>query len=183
MVVGRLSNPDVDHLFHALADATRRDVLRRWHHGDLSVSRLADAYRFEELVETSALLLGRVTFEVFSAAWPKATGEFADRMNALPKCVVSRTLHEPLEWNASLLKGDLTSEVETLKGQYGDGHVFVHGSRSLAQELLKRGLVDEVRLMVFPAVLGRVRACCPSHPTRPRWRWSAAAPSTPAWSR
>jgi dihydrofolate reductase len=113
-----------------------------------------DAYRYQELLEASALLLGRVTYEGFSAAWPKATGEFADRMNALPKYVVSSTLHEPLEWNASLLKGDLTSEVETLKGQDGDGHLFVHGSRSLAQELLQRGLVDELRLMVFPVVLG-----------------------------
>ncbi|GII54269.1 pyrimidine reductase [Planotetraspora thailandica] len=113
-----------------------------------------DAYRYEELLETSALLLGRVTYEGFSGAWPTVTGEFADRMNALPKYVVSGTLHEPLEWNASLLKGDLTGEVETLKRQDGGGHIFVHGSRSLAQELLKRGLVDELRLMVFPVILG-----------------------------
>lgn len=113
-----------------------------------------DTYKYEELLETSALLLGRVTYEVFAAAWPKARGEFADRMNALPKYVVSTTLHETLEWNASLLKGDLTSEVEALKRQEGDGHIFVHGSRSLAQELLQRGLVDELRLMVFPVVLG-----------------------------
>jgi dihydrofolate reductase len=125
-----------------------------------------DAYRYEELLETSALLLGRVTYEVFSAAWPKATGEFADRMNALPKYVVSSTLHEPLEWNASLLKGDLTSEVETLKGQDGDGHIFVHGSRSLAQELLKRGLVDELRLMVFPVVLGSGARLFPGSPDK-----------------
>ena len=89
-----------------------------------------DTYRYEELLETSALLLGRVTYEGFSAAWPKVTGEFADRMNALPKYVMSSTLHEPLEWNASPLKGDLTSEVETLKRQDGDRHIFVHGSRS-----------------------------------------------------
>lgn len=113
-----------------------------------------DAYRYQELLEASALVLGRVTYEGFSAAWPKATGGFADRMNLLPKYVVSSTLQEPLEWNASLLKGDLTSEVETLKGQDGDGHLFVQGSCSLAQELLRRGLVDELRLMVFPVLLG-----------------------------
>jgi dihydrofolate reductase len=129
-----------------------------------------DAYKHEELLETSALLLGRVTYEGFAAAWPNATGEFADRMNALPKYVVSGTLHEPLEWNASLLKGDLTSSVETLKGQGqgpdGEGHVFVHGSHSLAQELLKRGLVDELRLMVFPVVLGSGARLFPDSPDK-----------------
>ncbi|SEF93283.1 Dihydrofolate reductase [Nonomuraea solani] len=113
-----------------------------------------DDHKFEELQETSALLLGRVTYEGFSAAWPEVTGAFADRMNALPKYVASGTLREPLTWNATLLAGDLTSEVEALKRQDGDGHLFVHGSRTLAQELLRRGLVDEVRLMVFPVVLG-----------------------------
>ncbi|GAA3515250.1 dihydrofolate reductase [Streptosporangium album] len=125
-----------------------------------------DTHRYEELLETSALLLGRVTYEGFSAAWPEVTGEFADRMNALPKYVVSSTLHEPLEWNASLLKSDLTSEVEALKRQDGDGHIFVHGSRSLTQELLKRGLVDELRLMVFPVVLGSGGRLFPGSPDK-----------------
>ncbi|MEV0381484.1 dihydrofolate reductase family protein [Nonomuraea sp. NPDC050643] len=125
-----------------------------------------DACRYEELMETSALLLGRVTYEGFSAAWPKMGGEFADRMNALPKYVVSATLPEPLTWNASLLKGDLTSAVEALKHQDGDGHVFVHGSRSLAQELLRRGLADELRLMVFPVLLGSGARLYPETPDR-----------------
>jgi dihydrofolate reductase len=142
-----------------------------------------DAYRCQELLETSALLLGRVTYEGFSAAWPSSTGEFADRMNALPKYVVSSTLHEPLEWNASLLKGDLTSEVETLKGQDGDGHLFVHGSRSLAQELLQQGLVDELGLMVFPVVLGSGARLLPESPDKISLALVAAAPSTPTWWR
>ncbi|MEU8270938.1 dihydrofolate reductase family protein [Sphaerisporangium sp. NPDC049002] len=123
-----------------------------------------DTYRYKELLETSALLLGRVTYEGFAAAWPGVTGEFADRMNELPKYVVSSTLREPLNWNATLLKGDLTSEVEALKRQDGDRHLFVHGSRSLAQELLKRGLVDELRLMVFPVVLGSGARLFPESP-------------------
>ncbi|WP_405144408.1 dihydrofolate reductase family protein [Sphaerisporangium sp. NBC_01403] len=125
-----------------------------------------DTYRYKELLETSALLLGRVTYEGFSAAWPHVTGEFADQMNTLPKYVVSSTLHEPLEWNASLLKGDLTSEVEALKRQDNDRHIFVHGSRSLAQELLKRGLVDELRLMIFPVMLGSGARLFPESPDK-----------------
>lgn len=80
--------------------------------------------------------------------------------------MVSSTLHEPLEWNASLLKGDLSSEVQTLKDQDGDGHLFVHGSRSLAQALLQRALVDEVRLMVFPVLLGSGAHLFPESPDK-----------------
>ncbi|GLW08990.1 pyrimidine reductase [Microtetraspora sp. NBRC 13810] len=125
-----------------------------------------DAHKYEELTETSALLLGRVTYEGFAAAWPSVKGEFADRMNALPKYVVSSTLHEPLAWNASLLKGDVAGEVEALKDEDGEGHVFVHGSRSLAQELMRRGLVDEVRLMVFPVILGSGARLFPGSPDK-----------------
>ncbi|WP_283139651.1 dihydrofolate reductase family protein [Rhizohabitans arisaemae] len=125
-----------------------------------------DAHRYEELLETSALLLGRVTYEGFAATWPTMTGEFAGRMNALPKYVVSSTLHKPLPWNSSLLKGDLTDKVEALKRQGGHRHIFVHGSRSLVQELLTRGLVDELRLMVFPIVLGSGARLFPDTPEK-----------------
>ena len=98
-------------------------------------------------------MLGRVTYEGFAKAWPSREGEFADKFNTMPKYVVSSTLEEP-EWNNStVLKGDVTEEVAKLK-QEQDGEIVVHGSPRLVQTLLEHGLVDELRLMVFPVVLG-----------------------------
>lgn len=77
------------------------------------------AYAHKLLFESDALLLGRATFEGFAAAWPPRSGEFADRVNSLPKYVASRTLEEPLEWNATLIKGDPVEEVAGLKQQSG----------------------------------------------------------------
>jgi dihydrofolate reductase len=117
----------------------------------------ADAGKFkqDELFAADALLLGRVTYEHFAAAWPTMTDEtgFADRMNSLPKLVASTTLREPLEWNASLLEGDLPEAVRALKQRF-DRDVLVFGSAALAHSLLRNGLIDEYRLMVFPVVLG-----------------------------
>jgi dihydrofolate reductase len=111
------------------------------------------AFKLEETMATDALLLGRRTYEEFAKAWPSRDGEFADRLNALPKHVVSSTLERP-EWNnSSVLKGELDAEVATLKERY-DGDVVVHGSAQLAQALIEHDLVDELRLMVFPVVLG-----------------------------
>jgi dihydrofolate reductase len=102
---------------------------------------------------SDALLLGRVTYEGFAAAWPSREGEFADKFNQMPKYVVSSTLDEP-EWeNSTVLRGDLAEEVGQVKARH-DGDVVVHGSAQLVQGLLERGLVDELRLMVFPVVLG-----------------------------
>jgi dihydrofolate reductase len=110
-------------------------------------------FKLDETVATDALLLGRVTYEGFAEAWPSREGEFADRFNSLPKYVVSSTL-EHLEWNNStVLEGDLADGVAALKEQY-DGDIVVHGSAQLVQELLARDLVDELRLMVFPLLLG-----------------------------
>jgi dihydrofolate reductase len=110
-------------------------------------------YKLDETLEAGALLLGRVTYEGFSAAWPERDGPFADKMNAMPKYVVSATLKDP-EWNnTTVLQGDLGDEVAKLKEGDG-GPVLVAGSRTLVHALYDRGLVDEYRLMVFPTVLG-----------------------------
>jgi dihydrofolate reductase len=112
-----------------------------------------DKFKLDETLSSEALLLGRVTYEGFAAAWPSREGEFADKFNAMPKYVVSSTLEEP-EWNNStLLKGDVADEVAKLK-QEQDGDIVVHGSARLVQTLVEHDLVDEFRLMVFPVVLG-----------------------------
>jgi dihydrofolate reductase len=110
----------------------------------------------EQLFSSDALLLGRVTFQGFAAAWPamQATeGEFAVRMNKLPKFVASRSLKEPLEWNGKLLKGDLVDAVTKLKQQPGED-ILIYGSGALVNVLLPHNLIDEYRLMVFPVVVG-----------------------------
>jgi dihydrofolate reductase len=110
-------------------------------------------FKVDELDDADALLLGRVTYEGFAAAWPSREGEFADKFNSMPKYVVSSTLDEP-EWNNStVLKGDVVDEVTKLKQEL-DGDIYVHGSCQLAQTLIENDLVDELRLMVFPVVLG-----------------------------
>src|SRR6266516_6799275 len=112
-----------------------------------------DKFKLDETMESDALLLGRVTYEGFAAAWPSREGEFADKFNNMPKYVVSSTLDEP-EWNnTTVLKGDVAEEVAKLK-RAQDGNIVVHGSGRLAQTLLENDLVDELRLMVFPVVLG-----------------------------
>jgi dihydrofolate reductase len=112
-----------------------------------------DKFKLDETLESAAVLLGRVTFEGFAEAWPSREGEFADRINSMPKYVVSSTLSDPDWENSTVLKGDLVEEVSKLKQEI-DGDVVVHGSRQLAQALLEHDLVDELRLMVFPLVLG-----------------------------
>src|SRR5918998_1277779 len=111
-------------------------------------------FKLDEVFDAEALLLGRVTYEGFAAAWPEREGEFADKFNTMQKYVVSSTLSEPLEWNNStLLSGDPVEEVARLK-QGDGGEIAVHGSRTLAQTLIRANLVDEYRIMVFPVVLG-----------------------------
>jgi dihydrofolate reductase len=110
-------------------------------------------FKLDETMESEALLLGRVTYEGFAAAWPSRDGEFADKFNTMPKYVVSTTLEDP-EWNNSIvLKGDVAEEVAKVTERH-DGDIVVHGSARLVQTLLEHGLVDELRLMVFPVVLG-----------------------------
>ena len=111
-------------------------------------------FKLEETRASEALLLGRVTYEGFAEAWPSREGEFADKFNSMPKYVVSSTLTQP-EWtNSTVLRGDdLVGAVSKLKRE-ADGDIVVHGSVRLAQTLIKHDLVDELRLMVFPVILG-----------------------------
>ena len=112
-----------------------------------------DKFKLDEALNADALLLGRVTYEGFAEAWPSREGEFADKFNSMPKYVVSSTIDEP-EWNNStVIKGDLAEKVAKLRDEH-DGDIVVHGSARLAQTLLENDLVDELRLMVFPVVLG-----------------------------
>lgn len=115
-----------------------------------------DEFKLDELVASDALLLGRVTYEIFAEYWPSETDEagYAEQMNSMRKYVVSTTLEEPLEWsNSTLLTGHIADEVATLKQQEG-GDILVYGSAQLVQTLLEHDMVDEYRLMVFPIVLG-----------------------------
>ncbi len=110
-------------------------------------------FKLDEARATDALLLGRRTYEGFAQAWPGQEGEFADRFNSIPKYVVSSTLTDPSWHNTTVLGGDLAEEMAKLR-QGHQGDVAVHGSLQLARGLLAQGLVDELRLMVFPVVLG-----------------------------
>ena len=106
------------------------------------------------LFSSDALLLGRITYEGFAAAWPtmeESTGEFG-KMNTMPKFVASRTLAEG-GWNATIIEGELSSEVAKLKEQPG-GDLLIYGSGDLVDELTQLGLIDEYRLMVHPVIVG-----------------------------
>jgi dihydrofolate reductase len=137
-------------------------------HGGWSIrlgSEEQEKFKFDELSASDALLLGRITYEGFAAAWPQMMaqysgprrgelGEYADMMNGYPKYVVSRTLKEPLEWNNStLIEGNVAEEVSSLKQQPGK-EILVFGSGELVNTLMQHGLIDEYRLVVFPIVVG-----------------------------
>ena len=114
-----------------------------------------DKFKLDETLDAEALLLGRVTYEGFAAAWPSMTDEvgFADKMNTMPKYVVSSTLQD-LTWdNSTRIDGDVAEEVAKLKEQVA-GEILVAGSATLVRALIEHDLVDELRLMVFPTVLG-----------------------------
>jgi len=108
---------------------------------------------FDEAMRAQALLLGRRSDEYFGARWSSRTGEWADRLNSLPKYVVSSTLVEPHWDNSTVLKGDPVSEVAKLKQQL-EGEIVVYASCQLVRTLMEHDLVDELRLMVYPVALG-----------------------------
>jgi dihydrofolate reductase len=112
-------------------------------------------FKLDEVMAADAMLLGRVTYEGFAAAWPGMTDEvgFADKMNSMPKYVVSTTLDEATWNNSTVVAENVAEAVGKLKAQPGQD-ILVAGSRTLAQTLIAEGLVDEYRLMVFPVVLG-----------------------------
>jgi dihydrofolate reductase len=107
----------------------------------------------DETLGAEAQLFGRRTYEFLAARWPSRSGEFADRFNDMPKYVVSSTLKDP-DWNnTTVLAGDVVQEVSTLKKKL-DGEIVVAGSIRLVRTLLENDLVDELRLMIYPIVLG-----------------------------
>jgi dihydrofolate reductase len=113
-----------------------------------------DKFKVDETMASDALLLGRVTWQEFAKHWPSREGEFADRFNNMPKYVVSSTLENADAWaNSTIISGDVVAEIAKLREQPG-GDIVVHGSAQLAQTLFENDLVDELRLMVFPVVLG-----------------------------
>jgi dihydrofolate reductase len=124
-----------------------------------------EEFKLEEVLEAEAHLLGRVTYESFAGAWPQRSGPFADKVNSMPKYVVTSTLDD-LEWENSVpLKGDVAEEVGALKESDG-GPILVAGSRTLVHSLIENELVDELRLMVFPVVLGSGDRVFPESPAK-----------------
>lgn len=107
----------------------------------------------DRLLASEYFLCGRRTYEMFATAWPNASGPYADRLNAMPKLVVSSTLTEPLGWNARLLNGDAIAELRKIK-ETGGGDIVMYGSVGLMRSLLANGLVDQLDLMVCPVVVG-----------------------------
>jgi dihydrofolate reductase len=136
------------------------DTSGGFQHGGWHMGYLDDVGRkqvLESIVEAGGFLLGRRTYEIFASYWPNAAEdqqEIAEPLNTKPKYVASRTLSDPLEWqNSTVLQGDLAEAVNALKQEDG-GDVHVIGSAELTQELIEHGLVDELRLMIDPVVLG-----------------------------
>ncbi len=107
----------------------------------------------DEALGAEALLLGRHSYEFFAGRWPSRSGELADRLNSLPKYVVSATLEHPHWSNSTVLKGDVVDQVSELKQALG-GEILVYSSFQLVRMLTEHDLVDELRLMVYPVVLG-----------------------------
>src|SRR5215203_1577305 len=120
---------------------------------EISRGKEGDQFKLDETMASDALLLGRVTYEGFAKAWPSRSGDFADKINGMPKYVVSTALKDP-EWNNStVIDGDVAEAVAELKREV-DGDILVNGSVQLVQTLMDHDLVDEYRLMVFPTILG-----------------------------
>jgi dihydrofolate reductase len=112
-----------------------------------------EEYLHELLFMPDALLMGQKTYEGFAKVWPTRQGKDADRINSMPKYVASRTHKGPLEWNATLIKGDVADEIGKLKQEPGRG-LLQYGVGELTLAMLKNGLVDEFRILVFPFAFG-----------------------------
>lgn len=119
------------------------------YHGDDVLAYLSDL-----LFVPDALLMGRITYEGFVEVWPSSTGKDADRINSMPKYVASRTLKEPLAWNAALLKGDVAGEIGRLKQELDNG-LLQYGIGELTHTMLRHDLIDELRLLVYPFTVGK----------------------------
>jgi len=119
-----------------------------------------DKFKLNEVMEAQVQLLGRVTYEGFAAAWPSREGPFADKLNSDPKYVVSTTLKNPAWENTKVISGNVVDGISRLKDET-EGVILVAGSGTLVQTLLEANLVDELRLMVFPTILGRGKRLFP----------------------
>lgn len=113
-------------------------------------------FKVEEMIDAEAMLLGRTTYDGYVAAWPSRAGEYADKINSMPKYVVSSTLENPVWDNTTVLEGDVAPAVSALKSRLGD--ILIHGSAQLTDTLMEHDLVDEWRLMIYPIVVGRGNA-------------------------
>jgi dihydrofolate reductase len=112
-----------------------------------------DKFKYDEVLDSEALLLGRVTYDGFADAWPDREGDFADRFNNMPKYVVGSNADVSRWTNVTVLDGDPVEAIRRVRDDHG-GNIYVHGSAQLAQTLLEHDLVDQLNLMVFPVVLG-----------------------------
>lgn len=140
-----------------------------------------EQYKLREVLDAEVLLIGRVTYESFAGAWPGYKGEFADKMNGMPKVVVSSTLTDP-EWNnTTVLQGDVVEGVQTLKAGAG-GPILVGGSKTLVHTLLANDLVDELRLMVFPVTIGSGLRVFPDATTSHGGSATVDAPKKTPWT-
>ena len=118
---------------------------------------------YEALMESDYFLCGRVTYELLSKAWSKIKeGPYMERLNAMPKLVASKTLTEPLEWNATLIKGDVAQEIARLKQEPGR-NIEMYGSAGLMQTLMQHDLIDEYQIWVHPLVLGSGKRLFPDN--------------------
>lgn len=113
-----------------------------------------DKFKEDELRDAAAIIIGRRTYDGFAPVWPTVKSAYAERMNALPKYLASRTITAPGWSNTSLLGGDLAASVRALKRKV-DGNILIYGSASVCHALMAAGLIDEFALMVYPVVLGR----------------------------
>jgi dihydrofolate reductase len=130
-----------------------------------------EQFKLDEALEAESHLLGRVTYESFAGAWPQREGPFADKINSMPKYVVSSTLSDPLEWeNSTVIPAE--SHIERIRElrQADGGPILVAGSATLVRSLIENDLVDELRLMVFPVMIGGGKRVFPDsrqkHPFR-----------------
>ncbi|SDS20764.1 dihydrofolate reductase family protein [Jiangella sp. DSM 45060] len=136
---------------------------------DFDSGEEGEQFKVDEALGAEALLLGRVTYDGFAAAWPQEEGELADKYNGMRKYVVSSTLTDPTWNNTQVIRGDIATEVAKLKDEV-DGELQVAGSIRLAQELFEHDLVDELHLMTYPVLLGRGRRLFGETTDRTRWR-------------
>src|SRR4249919_3141476 len=135
-------------------------------------------FKLDELMGADVQLLGRVTYEGFAEAWPSREGEFADKLNADPKYVVSNTLENPGWQNTTVISGDVVGGLKNLKDDTA-GTILVAGSGTLVRTLLENDLVDELRLMVFPTILGRGKRLFPDGIDRLKFNLTEVRPVGP----